>query len=116
MAEKWEDRSLFLQNIIKEEFKNWDDPFAAEDRTLMMKILSFTHIKNNYRIKIVFVSREHKYIEISILEKTEKDKDSSMWNLFLIIKKKKFTDENQNEEILRNLQSFKKEIELKELF
>jgi hypothetical protein len=115
MTKGWEDRILFLQAAIRFEFEHWY-PFEGEDSVIGKRIMSYTRKKANYRISIVFASRENKYIEISLFEKTKKDEESSKWNPFLLIKKKKFTVESKNEDILRNLQSYKKEIELKELF
>ena len=114
MMKSWEERIIFLQAAMKKEFEQWDS-FAAEDNVLKMKIVSFTHIKNNYRIKIV-TSWKNKYIEITVLEKIIKNNDISMLNGFLTTKKIKFTIESQSEDILRSLQSYRKEIELKEVF
>ena len=115
MTKKWEDKSLFLQAVMRIEFKHWDS-FPGEDRTIEMPILSFTHKKNNYRINIVFKNWKNEYIEITILEKLRKKDNTSIYNGFIPTKKNKFTAESQNEEIMKNLRLLKKEIELKELF
>ena len=109
MKKDWDQEVNNFKDTIKEELGKSFRAYRESTGQITSEI-SYTSLKNNYLVKVNFVNGKQNFIETALYKRRIENLKT-----FKRVKANSFSPEHRSD-IIKELRSYKKEIELQELF